>query len=318
MRACFLAVVSTAEISNNLFKGNSHLNPELNRATLEIHQRAPESLLMSGNTFDGGNFIYASCNGTVKNDIRFVHSFTSNLTFFASCTNQQLYFPQASRSNDTIASSDTSNIVYAGTATQKYSATASSPSPFILFSRPASLVIVLYTFDLSAKAVSFGEFSGQSKVIIDSIKITPNTTALSTDFVSLSTSSLIVKSMALSSLQVGSFSFVRVIGESSLVVSSSNFSNIAQTSVAGGSFIVMDGSATQHTKLSSCRFSSLISTGNGGVLLATLTTESTLTVEDCDFSACSSGGNGGAISVSCAVGVPSSSLIVEDLEKGEE
>ncbi|KAK2963997.1 hypothetical protein BLNAU_1078 [Blattamonas nauphoetae] len=311
VRTCCLVEVMTGEISNNLFRDNTHLKPELNHATLEVYLQAPKSLLMYGNTFEGGNFIYASCNGTIKNDILFFHYTSLKLEFHMTCTNNQLYFPSSSRSNDTITSSDTSNIVYAGSATQTYSATASSPSPFVQFGRPASLVISSHSFDLSAKPVSFGGFSGHSKVILDSIKITLNSTALTSDFISLSTASHIIRNIALSSLHVDSFSFIRMTGESSLVVSSSNFSNFAQTSGSGGSFVVMDGSAAQHTSLSSCRFDSLSSTGNGGVILATLTPDSTLTVEDCIFTSCSSGGNGGAMSVSCAVGVPSSSFVVK-------
>ncbi|KAK2963938.1 hypothetical protein BLNAU_1015 [Blattamonas nauphoetae] len=316
-RACFATVVSTTEISHNLFKGNTHTHPELCRSTLEIFFSNISSVKSYANKFEENGFTATTCNGTISSDVGFIFWNLNEFTLFPKVTEDQIFFPSSAQSDTPITPLETANVIVYGLVNadqsfqETYKADEDSPSPYVQFSRPTTLFLSRRKYDFSAKAISFGAFSGNAKVIIENIQITPNTTALSTDFVSLSTASLIVDKIALDSLPVGSFSFIRMTGESSLVVSSSNFTNFAQTNGAGGSFLVMDGSAAQHTSISSTMFSSLSSTGNGGVILATLTTESTLTVDTCVFFSCSSGGNGGAISVSCAAGVPSSSLVIK-------
>ncbi|KAK2964044.1 hypothetical protein BLNAU_1125 [Blattamonas nauphoetae] len=317
IRSIFEFVNLESEFSSNLFKDNTCKNPGNNRGTLEIFSVTPTSLKMDSNIFEGGNFVCQTCDGPIKSDIRLIFWKTTSHRYFPIINEDQIFYPSSAKSETPITSLETSNMIALGVLnedgsfSETYMADANSASPFVQFSRATTIYISQRIFDLTAKPVSFGGFSGHSKVIIDSIKITPNSTSLTSDFISLSTASLIVRNFALSSLPVESFSFIRMAGESSLDVSSSNFSDFAQTSGSGGSIVVMDGSGTQHTTLSSCRFNSLSSTGNGGVVLATLTTESTLTVEDCIFTSCSSGGNGGAMSVSCAVGVPSSSFVVK-------
>ncbi|KAK2945694.1 hypothetical protein BLNAU_19363 [Blattamonas nauphoetae] len=298
---CLLITYSSSQASHNLFQNHQTSLHEVFYGSLFFKVVQLPSCTIFGNKFEWDHHLPFSTSWPHTPDVAVaVHdSFTTPLPLVDSTG---FFLPPSKKNDVTTTIDDTTNLLFLGALKSdggyfyEVSAPADSTSPFFSSSGQRNVLIRQFALDMSAASISFAEVSS-GDVVVSEIDFTVSTTALTTDFMKVSSATLKLDTILLSSLTLTSASVIRMEGPSTLSVTQSNFGSITQTGSGGGAFLKTSGDSNQIVSITSCSFHTVKSEGDGGVILAQLGTGSTLTVVDTTFTSCSSSGKGGALSI---------------------
>ncbi|KAK2952929.1 hypothetical protein BLNAU_12105 [Blattamonas nauphoetae] len=298
---CLFVILGTGQVSNNLVQNRQTSILAGYTAPILFLMSSVTSTTIYANKFEWESELHhqAFWDRTPDVGVWFTDSFTTSLPLIDSTG---FFLPPSAKNDVTTTKDDTSIILISGDPKEDgvfprmINAPTDSTSPFFSCSVARNVLIRLLAIDMSAAPISFAEVSS-GEVVVSDVDFTVSTTALTTDFMKVTSATLKLHIVSLSSLTLESASVVKLEGATTLSVSGSEFKTISQTGSGGGVFLRTNGDSDQIVSITSSSFESMSSAGDGGVILAQLGTGSKLTVADTTFKLCSSSGKGGALSI---------------------
>ncbi|KAK2944202.1 hypothetical protein BLNAU_20871 [Blattamonas nauphoetae] len=297
---CLIIVLGTTHVSNNLIQNHqTSLVPDYT-ASILLFIYAVTSTTIYANKFEWTHDLHQPTfwGHTPDVGVWMFGSFTTPLPLIDSTG---CFLPPSAKNSVSSTKDDNTNLIFLApidfeNVHQKLTAPADSTSPFFSCSVSRNVLIRRLAIDMSSTPISFVEVSSGEIVLIE-VDFTVSTTALTKDFMKVTSATLKLHTVSLSSLTLTVASVINMEGASTLSVSESSFKTISQTGCGGGAFLRTSGDSDQIVSITSSSFESMSSSGDGGVIVAQLGAGSKLTVASTTFKLCSSSGKGGALSI---------------------